>query len=94
MPADAQQKKRILVEAWRKADTVIIEVADNGPGIPANVRERLFLPFAGSTRSGGSGLGLAISRELTQAHGGELTLVSSAATGTRFKLTVPDRKTS
>jgi signal transduction histidine kinase len=93
MPAGAPRKKRILVEAWRKADAVIVEIADNGPGIPANVRERLFLPFAGSARSGGSGLGLAISRELIQAHGGELALVSSCATGTRFKLTVPDRKT-
>jgi len=94
MPVDAKRKKRIVFEAWRKAETVIVEIADNGPGIPANVRERLFLPFAGSARSGGSGLGLAISRELIQAHGGELALVSSGATGTRFKLTVPDRKTA
>jgi len=92
MPADGKSKKGILVEAWRKFDTVVIEIADNGPGIPANVRERLFLPFSGTTRSGGSGLGLAISRELIPAHGGELALVASNAAGTRFKLTVPDRK--
>jgi signal transduction histidine kinase len=58
------------------------------------LRERLFQPFAGTTRSGGSGLGLAISRELIHAHGGDLVLVATGAEGTRFRLTVPDRKTA
>jgi len=56
------------------------------------MRERLFQPFAGTTRSGGSGLGLAISRELIQAHGGDLVLVSTGENGTRFRLTVPSRQ--
>jgi signal transduction histidine kinase len=56
------------------------------------MRERLFQPFAGTTRSGGSGLGLAISRELIQAHGGDLVLVSTGESGTRFRLTVPARQ--
>ena len=90
--ADTMPGKRILIEAWRKDDTAIVEIADNGPGIPPALRERLFQPFAGTTRAGGSGLGLAISRELIQAHGGELVLVSSGENGTRFRLTVPDRK--
>ena len=89
---DAQKNKRILIEARRKDDSVVIEVADNGPGIPSAVRERLFQPFSGSTRSGGSGLGLAISRELIQAHGGELALVSTGEKGTHFRLNIPDRK--
>ena len=46
----------------------------------------------GSARMGGSGLGLAISRELIQAHGGELVLVSTGETGTRFRITIPDGK--
>jgi signal transduction histidine kinase len=41
---------------------------------------------------GGSGLGLAISRELIQAHGGDIVLVSTGESGTRFRITVPDRK--
>ena len=84
--------KRILIEARRRDDCVVIDIADNGPGIPPAVRERLFQPFSGSTRSGGSGLGLAISRELIQAHGGELVLVSTGDNGTHFRLNIPDRK--
>jgi signal transduction histidine kinase len=84
--------KRILIEARRTEDGVRIEVADNGPGIASGLRERLFQPFAGTTRAGGSGLGLAISRELVQAHGGEIVLLSSGPDGARFGLTIPDRK--
>jgi signal transduction histidine kinase len=94
MKPDAKREKRILIEARRKDDAVIIDIADNGPGIPSAVRERLFQPFAGSMRVGGSGLGLAISRELIQAHGGDLVLVSSTESGTRFRVVVPDRKQS
>jgi signal transduction histidine kinase len=94
MQNDEDRPKHILIEAWRRGDTVVIEIADNGPGIPNALRERLFQPFAGTNRSGGSGLGLAISRELILAHGGELVLVSSGPAGTRFRLTVPDRKPS
>jgi len=92
MKDGTKRGKRILIEAWRTGDAVIVEVADNGPGIPSAIRERLFQPFAGSTRGGGSGLGLAISRELIHAHGGDLVLVSTSTSGTRFRFTVPDRK--
>ena len=93
MKPDAKRSKHIVVEARREGDAIIVEIADNGPGIPSAMRERLFQPFAGTTRSGGSGLGLAISRELIQAHGGELVLVSTGENGTRFRLAVPARKT-
>jgi signal transduction histidine kinase len=92
MKSRARHEKRIIVEAVRKGDTVIAEIADNGPGIPPAVRERLFQPFSGTMRQGGSGLGLAISRELVQSHGGDLVLVSTGDTGTRFRMTIPDRK--
>ena len=92
MKEEAQKTKRILIEARRKDDCIVIDIADNGPGIPPAVRERLFQPFSGSTRSGGSGLGLAISRELIQAHGGELALVSTGEKGTHFRLNIPDRR--
>lgn len=82
----------IRVAAQRNGATVLIDVADNGPGIPASVRERLFLPFAGSARPGGSGLGLAIARELARAHGGDVSLVHSGPEGTLFRIEIPDRK--
>jgi signal transduction histidine kinase len=82
----------IRVEARRNGATVQIDVADNGPGIPVAVRERLFLPFAASARPGGSGLGLAIARELMRAHGGDVSLVHSGPHGTLFRIEIPDRK--
>jgi len=83
-----------VVEATKKADGICIEVADNGPGVASAVRERLFQPFSGTARPGGSGLGLAISRELLQAHGGDIVLVATGEFGTRFRLTIPDRRES
>ncbi len=85
------RKKRITVEATRRDGNVVIEVADNGPGIPSAVRARLFQPFAGSARAGGSGLGLAISRELIQAHGGDIVLAGTGEYGTTFRITLPER---
>ena len=82
----------ISVVAMRNGALVSINIADNGPGIPQKVRERLFQPFAGTARPGGSGLGLVISRDLARAHGGDITLVSTGATGSVFRVEVPDKK--
>jgi signal transduction histidine kinase len=65
-------------------------VSDNGPGIPAKARDKLFQPFQGSTRRGGTGLGLPISAELAQAHGGSLRLLDTLS-GASFELRIPDR---
>ena len=65
-----------------------IRVADNGPGIPERLRERLFQPFAGSGRPDSAGLGLAIARELAQGHGGDLTLAENGE-GAVFELRLP-----
>ena len=81
----------IRVTAERQTGRVVIDVFDNGPGIPAAIRARLFQPFAGSARSGGSGLGLAIARDLARAHGGDIELVDSGPTGTHFRVAIPDR---
>ena len=80
-PAIPIDPKRITISAARHDQRVDIEIADNGPGIPSAVRDRLFQPFAGTMRQGGSGLGLAISRELIAAHGGVLELVSTNGAG-------------
>jgi signal transduction histidine kinase len=90
VPAD--RPKRITISASRDDHRVMIEIADNGPGIPPAVRNRLFQPFAGSMRQGGTGLGLAISRELIAAHGGILELVSTNDEGTRFRIVIPDQE--
>jgi signal transduction histidine kinase len=68
---------------------IVIDIADNGPGLAPRARDKLFQPFAGTGRAGGTGLGLAIARDLMRAHGGDIRLVSSTAEGTLFRLDLP-----
>jgi two-component system sensor histidine kinase PilS (NtrC family) len=65
-----------------------LQVRDNGPGIPEEVRERLFQPFV-SGRSGGSGLGLAIVQRAVEAHRGLVLVDSSPVSGTTFTIFLP-----
>ena len=81
---------RIEIGARREHGHVIIEVSDDGPGLSPRARERLFAPFAGSSRPGGTGLGLAIARELMRAHGGDIRLERSTSEGTCFRLDLPE----
>ncbi len=67
----------------------LIDIADDGHGLPPRARENLFRPFFGSARPGGTGLGLAIARELMRAQGGDLILVETTGSGTVFRLTLP-----
>ncbi len=69
---------------------VALEVADDGPGIPAVVLPRLFEPYATTRRVGeGMGLGLAISRKILLDHGGDLELARTSAAGSVFRLLLP-----
>jgi signal transduction histidine kinase len=81
---------RIKVTAMRHGQRVLIEVADNGPGISPGVQANLFKPFATTARSGGSGLGLAIARDLARAHGGDIVLVATGNGGTVLRVEIPD----
>jgi signal transduction histidine kinase len=80
---------RIRLLAHNSGGQVLIEVSDDGPGIPKGTREHLFEPFAGSGRTGGTGLGLATARDLVRGHGGELSLVDTSSAGTTFRITLP-----
>lgn len=79
----------IAVSAETDPEWLRIDIADDGPGLPPRARDKLFKPFEGSARAGGTGLGLAIARELVRGHGGDLTLVASDESGTRFRITLP-----
>ncbi len=79
----------VRVTASAEDGVAVLSIADNGPGIPERVQERLFQPFSGSGRAEGSGLGLAIARELARAHGGDLALVSTGPKGSTFELRLP-----
>jgi signal transduction histidine kinase len=65
-----------------------LDVKDNGPGIPADIRDRLFQPFV-SGRPGGSGLGLAIVQRAVEAHRGLITVSSAVGQGTTFTIFLP-----
>ena len=67
---------------------VLIEVQDNGPGIEAEIRDRIFTPFF-TTRSDGTGLGLAVVQSIIHAHGGQVRLCSSTGQGTKFEIQLP-----
>ena len=83
---------RIAVEGGIGPDgTAFLEVADNGPGIPAEVQARIFEPFF-STRHNGTGLGLYVARELSEGCGVRLDHVPSAGGGCRFRLSFPDHR--
>jgi len=88
-----QAKGTISLSAWREGDKTLIELEDNGPGIPKDARKNIFSAFKGSTKSGGFGLGLSISAELMRMHGGDIHLVEKKR-GVGFKLELPDQTDS
>ena len=84
----------VTVRVRRSAARVVLEVEDQGPGIPPAEREHIFEPFTrlhGTTRhgSGGTGLGLAIARRITDAMQGTIAVSSSEGGGARFTVTLP-----
>ncbi len=66
-----------------------IDLSDDGPGLPDQVRTSLFRPFTSTSQRGGAGLGLAIARDLMLAHGGDIALVTTGPGGTTFRLLLP-----
>src|SRR5512142_3536843 len=72
--------RRVEIRGASRGGAVGVIVADDGPGVPPDLRARLFDPFA-TGRSGGTGLGLAVSRQLVERHGGTLELLDAAAAG-------------
>ena len=68
--------------------SVVLEVIDDGPGVPAELSDRIFNPFF-TTKTTGSGLGLPIVRKIVDAHDGRIDLFSEPGRGTRFRVTLP-----
>lgn len=85
----------ISIRCERAGDVIYIHVADTGPGIPPEQRQRIFDPFVQLDRrrvdsvAGGIGLGLAISRELARAMGGDITVDSTVGKGSVFTVKLP-----
>lgn len=77
----------VTIRTHADGDEVTIEVADDGPGVPADLRARLFDPFV-STKDGGTGLGLALTHQIVRDHGGALTL-EDGGPGATFVIRLP-----
>jgi signal transduction histidine kinase len=74
-------------------DRLLIEMADEGPGVPPEIRATLFEPFVTARKKGGTGLGLAVARRFVEDHGGTIELVADpppgGPSGARFRLLLP-----
>jgi two-component system, OmpR family, sensor kinase len=83
----------VTVSVRREGDSAVLEVSDRGPGVPEELRERVFERFASGTGDGaggrGSGLGLAIVKAVADAHGGRVELSDADGGGARFVVALP-----
>ena len=86
----ARESVTVTVSARAQRREVIVQVADDGPGVDTALRSALFQPFV-SGRPGGSGLGLAIARRIAEQHGGSLVLAPARphGGGATFTLRLP-----
>ena len=87
--AQTEEKRVVVVSSRDEAERVFVEVEDNGPGIPGDIRARLFTPFATSGKKGGLGLGLAICEEIIKSHGGTITAEAAPGGGSMFRVALP-----
>jgi len=81
-------KSEITIETKKVNDGLAVSIRDNGPGIPAELQDKIFAPFY-STKDGGTGLGLSISKKIVESYGGTLTLSDSESGGADFTVFLP-----
>jgi signal transduction histidine kinase len=80
----------ITIKTSNEADKLVIQIADTGPGIPEEVRSKIFDPFFSTKEIGeGMGMGLSISYAIVEKHKGEIGVDSVDGEGTRFTITLP-----
>jgi two-component system nitrogen regulation sensor histidine kinase NtrY len=79
----------IDIELLRDQGTVRVVICDHGPGIPSDLRARIFEPYF-TTKDKGTGLGLALVRQTVQAHRGKISVEAAETGGARFVITLPE----
>ena len=90
LAAGNPKRNRLYVRSYDEGDRVVVEVEDNGPGIPSEVMPRIFESFFTTKPPGvGTGLGLPISRDIVSSAGGELTAESVPGRGALFRVRLP-----
>jgi signal transduction histidine kinase len=87
--ASAPRVPTVVTRAWTIGGRVVIEIADDGPGVPETIAVRIFEPLA-TAREGGTGLGLALARRIAAAHQGTLVLGDSGNGGAAFRVELPE----
>ncbi|MFE4698383.1 sensor histidine kinase [Streptomyces sp. NPDC056738] len=92
--AQRHARDEVVVRVARQKDRIVLTVADDGDGVPAGERERIFERFvrlddARARDDGGAGLGLAIARDVARRHGGTLTAGEAPSGGALFELCLP-----
>ncbi|MFP5441641.1 MAG: sensor histidine kinase, partial [Gammaproteobacteria bacterium] len=80
---------RIALQAGVDDREIVIAVSDQGPGVPADLRDKVFEPFFRAGDNAGSGLGLTICRGIVEAHGGSVQLGTAAGGGARVVVRLP-----
>jgi len=81
-----QEEPRIILSAEQTLNKkVILKVADNGPGIPEEVLDKIFIPFF-STKKNGSGIGLSLCKQIVMLHRGTIQVQSIEGRGTVFSM--------
>jgi signal transduction histidine kinase len=84
----------VTVRVEEDQQSIRIEVADNGPGVPESIRETMFLPFVSEGKESGLGLGLTLAQQIAQEHGGSIELkrgpeTRTGSAGSVFVITLP-----
>jgi len=82
---------RVQVSVERNGIWVSISIADNGPGIATEIRDKLFHPFVSFGKENGTGLGLTVVQKIVQDHGGEVFMERTGDERTIFRITIPGR---
>lgn len=85
---DSERRELVVRTSAPTGDVVAVEVADTGPGIPADIAPQLFQPFV-TSKPAGMGIGLSISKRIIEAHGGEISVGRNGSGGATFLFTLP-----
>jgi len=84
------EKPEVIVSTKKLDKHIVIRVSDNGPGIPDNIKDKIFQPFFTTKPTGqGTGLGLSLSYDIVKAHRGSIEVKSNMAEGTEFEISLP-----